>query len=358
MAKTAIAGGRIGTIKNLKKTLKSSGGGPLSWIPKEGITVRFLTEPDDWFGFYEHYDETIRSSYPCIEGDCPGCSTDQRRTFRYVANVLDVENDVVKALLIPKSLANRLTARYERNDTLIDRDYELFKTGEGLDTDYDLNPESPKKRALSKYELIDLGDALQQTWDAQWGETDEEDEDDEDETPRRRRRTATGTSKTRRRRKADDEDDEEDEDEEDEEDDEDDEDDELTITVEELEDLDLAGLKEIAGDFGISVKPDKGKKRVSAAQLRSRIIDELELDDDEDEDEDLDDEEDFEDEDDFDDEDEDEVDEDDEYELWEEDELSALSMTELREIARDYGIKTQKMKKAALIEAILEAQEE
>lgn len=342
MAQTQIAGGKIGSIKNLKKSLKATGMGPLSWIPKEGITVRFLTEPDDWFGYYEHYDEAIRKSYPCIEGDCPGCATDQKRTFRYLANALDVEKDKVIALLLPKSLANRLTARYERNDTLMDRDYELFKTGEGLDTEYDLNPEAPKKRAFSKYQLIDLGDALQKAWDVVWGEsvTDE----DEEETPRTRQRRTREAASRGRRRPTRDEKDEEDETEEEEDEDEDEES-ELPESLDELEKLNLAALKEVAENIGISIKPDKGKQRISAPALRARIAEELELsDEDEEEDEDWEDDEDEE--------------EGDDYEQYTEDELASFSMTELREIARDYEIKTVKKSKTELIEAILESQEE
>lgn len=340
-----IAGGKVGSLKNLKQTLKA-GGGPLSWVPKEGaITVRFLTEPEDWFGFYEHYDETARKSYPCVEGDCPGCATDTKRTFRYVANALDTEKDKVIALLLPKSLANRLTARYERYDTLMDRDYELFRTGSALDTEYDLNPEAPKKRAVAKYELLDLGDILQQVWDAVWGETNGD--DDEDEKPTRRSRSSSarkGSAASRRKARDeeedDDEEDEEDEDEEDDEDfdDEDDGDDDDTdedveeVTLESLEEMGLPELKQVAEDYGIPVKPEKGKTRISSAALRQRIIDELELEAEDDEEEGDDD------------------------EVYSEDELTSFTITELRELARDFKIKTVKKTKADLVEAIMEAQ--
>lgn len=355
MAQTQIAGGKIGSIKNLKRSLTSSGGGPLSWIPKEGRTVRFLTEPDDWFGFYEHYDETIRKSYPCIEGDCPGCNTDQKRTFRYVANALDIETDKVIALQLPKSLANRLTARYERNDTLMDRDYELFKTGEKLDTEYDLNPEAPKRRAMNKYTLLDLGALLQEAWNLIWGDSDGDDEDEE-ETPRStRNRKAAASSRTRRTAVAEDEDeddeDDEDEAEEDDDDIDDDDDDEshadLPASLDELEDMSLAELKEIAEEIGVSVKPEKGKTRVSAALIRERIAEELGLDGDEDEEEDE-----FEEDDEADEED----DDDEEFEDFTDDELKSMSTNELREIARDFDINPTKMSKPDLIDAILEAQ--
>lgn len=343
MVQSAIAGGKVGSLKNLKASLKTQSG-PLTWIPKEGgITVRFLEEPDEWFGFYEHWDETIRKSYPCIEGQCPGCATDARRSFRYVANALDVEKDKVIALLMPKDLVNRLTARYERYETLMDRDYELFRSGDGLDTVYDATPEAPKKRALSKYELIDLGDALQKVWDSVWGGNGDDDDDDEEETPRSRsrsRQSARSASATRgkkdRRSKVEEEEPEEDEDEEDEEE----EDDYSDITLDDLEEMNTAELKAAAESLGVSVKPEKGKARISAAQLKTRLIEELGLDEEDDDEYDDDDEEDAED------------------DGYSEDELNALSMSELREVARDWDIATAKKSKSALIEEIIEAQDE
>ena len=78
-------------------------------------------------------------------------------------------------------------------------------------------------------------------------------------------------------------------------------------------------------------------KRLSAAALRKRLEDELFADEDEDVDDD---------------------DEDDE-EIWFEDELEEMSIKEIREIAKELKIKNiAKKKKADLIEAILDAQDE
>lgn len=83
------------------------------------------------------------------------------------------------------------------------------------------------------------------------------------------------------------EDEEEDEDEDDDEDE--DEDEEEDFGPEDLKDMDLAELKAIAKEYGISTKPPKGKQRLSKSVLVNRIVDELfseEEDDDEEDEED------------------------------------------------------------------------
>lgn len=147
-------GRKVGSMKTLKDSLKKGGNGTfIKYVPKDGaITVRFLQEPEEWMNYFEHYDTTLRKSYPCIEDNCPGCMTDERRSSRYLANALDVENDRVIPMQMPKTLVSALVAMYDRLDTLTDRDFELIRSGEGLDTTYNAIPEAPTPRKISKYE--------------------------------------------------------------------------------------------------------------------------------------------------------------------------------------------------------------
>lgn len=83
-----------------------------------------------------------------------------------------------------------------------------------------------------------------------------------------------------------DEEEEEDEDVEevDDDEDEDEEDDEAeAISVEDLDDMDLAELKELAEEWDVSIKPDKGKKKLTSAQMRKRLAALFEEDEEDDE---------------------------------------------------------------------------
>jgi hypothetical protein len=162
-----IQGGKAGSVSRLKKDFERSQGGR-TWLKgiKEDIVVRFLTEPDEWYAFREHYDPSA-NFFPCIgkDNDCPGCKSTnpkvQRTSRRYAANVLDVANGSVIPLKLPLDLANRLVASYERaGNTITDRDYELHRMGSGLETTYDRTPEAPSTVKLDAYELHDLEQVL------------------------------------------------------------------------------------------------------------------------------------------------------------------------------------------------------
>lgn len=115
---------------------------------KDGDTkVRFLQETDDWIVFREHYNKE-RRAYPCTEDkdSCPGCTSsdeDEQRSTRKYATLLHVtKGNYVAPFRIPMSLARRMFARAERNDGVItDRDYIIMRSGKGLETDYDVDPD-------------------------------------------------------------------------------------------------------------------------------------------------------------------------------------------------------------------------
>lgn len=164
-----IQGGKSGSVKRLRKDMAKSTGGK-TWIKgvkaDEDLTVRFLTEPDEWYAYREHYDPDIHF-FPCIgkDNDCPGCEHPsdkvQRTSRRYLANVVDVESGQVVPLKLTLDLATRLVARYERNgDTLLNRDYTLHRMGKGLDTTYDVTPEDKSKFDATGLQMVDLEKAL------------------------------------------------------------------------------------------------------------------------------------------------------------------------------------------------------
>lgn len=264
-------GKKLGSAKAVKDSLKGGGMGPLTFIPKEGssLTVRFLEEPEEWVNYVEAYDPAIKRGYPYPDDPAmPGYDDELRKSSRYVANAVDVERDKVVALQLPKTIVNKMINRYEKNGTVIDRDYELFRSGSGLDTEYDAQPEAPSKKRLSKYEPLDLLDALEEAYESVWGTSDDDDDDDDEEIKRPHRRRKRVEVEDDDDDIEDDDDEEEDEDDDiddddgddDEEDDEEDDDDALEWYEEEdLEGLPIGKLRSIMKEYGVT--PIKGMKK-------------------------------------------------------------------------------------------------
>lgn len=152
---------KMGSMKALKESLKKGGGGSQTYIknvPADGITVRFLTEPEEWFGFMEYWDGDAKSFVPMVEGEI--LPDGAKSSFRYLANAVDMDSDRVIPLKLSKTCANSLILKYDKYDTITDRAYELQKHGEGLDTTYDVTPDAPSKMNLAKYDLLDLEQIL------------------------------------------------------------------------------------------------------------------------------------------------------------------------------------------------------
>lgn len=219
MAKRSrVAGpGRLGSLSAAKKSAKAGGNSLVRTIPSEGsITVRFLEEPPDWYGYYEHFEKSMGGYFPCTGDDCPGCqnpSDDGSRSFRYLANAYVVDDSKVMAVKMPKSLVEQLLKYHEKWGTSLDRDYDLSKSGSGkTGTNYMASPDSPSKMKLSRFSPLDLDEVLESML---------LDGEDDDEEPRRKK--TKGKASTKRSR---DEDDEEDDDPWDDDDDDDDEEEE------------------------------------------------------------------------------------------------------------------------------------
>jgi hypothetical protein len=152
----------------------------LRGFAKGETKVRFLQEQDDWIEFWEHRTATGKG-YPCT-GDkttCPGCTSEidkqRKASRRYGTYLLLVEKDKVLPFKIPGSLADRIAARAEKNNgTILNRDYSVMKTGEGLETEYDVDQEDKYEvdtaKRLSEAELT-VQQCLQESWKEAWGDT-------------------------------------------------------------------------------------------------------------------------------------------------------------------------------------------
>lgn len=205
--KVKISGpGRMGSTSAIKKSLKSKASKTKQIQSENSLVVRFLDEPEDFWGYYQHW--FTDGPKPCVEGDCDGCNDDnpevRRKAFRYLANAYSVDEQKVVPLELPKSLVEQLVGYFEKKGTLLDRDYELSRTGTGMtDTKYMASPDSPTRMNLSRFKKLDLGKIL-----ASMVDDAEEEEDDEDEEP-----VSRVSSKRRRSVDADDIDNDDDDDE-------------------------------------------------------------------------------------------------------------------------------------------------
>lgn len=172
----AVKTSKAGSIKALRASVATKGGGNEAFLQRipadDSVTVRFLTEPEEWQSYFEHYDQVLRY-FPCSD-NCPACTEGNRPTQKYLANVLDVENNRVLPMVLPKSLVTKLLNSYDRYATMRDRDYELIRIGSGLDTDYDRSPEVPTKRNTKGVELLDLGEVLENQLKRAFDEGDDE----------------------------------------------------------------------------------------------------------------------------------------------------------------------------------------
>lgn len=206
---------KAGSIKALKSSLKRGGAGSfIKNVPKDaGITVRFLHEPDEWVKYREYYSESTEPRFfPDVEGMDPDFVADlDKPTTRYLACAVDVEENSVIPIKMPKSLVESLMKKYDKFGTVLDRDYELVKDGEGFDTSYEAIPEAPKRRNMSKFEVLDLMDVLEQQVPKELSGDDEDDDDppfepDDDKPIRRRGGSRTGGGTRTRRKSTEDED--------------------------------------------------------------------------------------------------------------------------------------------------------
>ena len=185
----------FGNAKEVRDdTKRQSMGGGLQSTPKDGVTIRLLTGPEGWARFSEYYDEDAQTFVPVVEGDTLPAGS--RPSIRYVANALwqseGAMQGKVVAFKMPKKVAIMLLNKMEKYGTLTDRDYEITKMGEGMNTDYDVTPESPSKVNLKKYELLDLEEKLVEEYNRAMGRINGDDnnatnDDDEEETPKGKR---------------------------------------------------------------------------------------------------------------------------------------------------------------------------
>jgi len=148
---------KFGTVKKNEVEMVRSGDYLRNF--KEGQTkIRFLNETDEFIMFREHY--TLEGkSFPCLQdsANCPGCTSEiesvRKSSRKYAVNVLMVDSGYVNAVKMPVTLVNRIVTRSERNGgTITNRDYVIYRTGKGLETEYDVEQDEKYPVELAQYE--------------------------------------------------------------------------------------------------------------------------------------------------------------------------------------------------------------
>jgi len=159
----------LGSNKAFASSVKKGGGGNNQWIVRlkdDPLVVRFMTEPEEFVEYREVFDESLgeKGHYRALATDESGDEY-EKVTTRYLVNALDVDDLRVIPLMLPKSVASAVSARVEKHGTITDRDYEISRTGTGLNTEYFLTPEDKTKRDMRQYtdDLHDLLKVLAET---------------------------------------------------------------------------------------------------------------------------------------------------------------------------------------------------
>lgn len=208
----AIKAKRLKTKKGLKQSLSGGNSKFAQRVPEEGIVVRFLTEPEEWWEVELHYGD--KTSFPCNGDDgCLGCDEGYDTGRKWYANVFLPDDDRVAVFEMGKSVVEAVSKKYDRNHTVMDRDFEITKEGAGMRTKYDVEALDVRHiKGLDSMTLVEMD-----TFFEEWLKRAMREEAGEEEVSSvGRRRTKASSS---RRRAAVEEDDIEDDDDDDDEND-------------------------------------------------------------------------------------------------------------------------------------------
>lgn len=132
----------------------------INYIPDGSTTVRFLSEPTEWIQYPEWYDVTKKRPYPVLRNSNIELPDGERISKRFLAPALLCDDDEVVTLKLPKTAVEQLFVSYDRNGTVMDRDFDIIRSGEGLKTSYQVYPGEKMKRPLNKYEVPNVNEVL------------------------------------------------------------------------------------------------------------------------------------------------------------------------------------------------------
>ena len=216
----------IGAMKESQKSIeKSMKGGTSRYIfirDTESYLFRFMMDGDEIISGYFHRVPMVRGDrswyqeVPCEGDDCTYCmSTDEevsKRTYRFLVWVWvysvdheEPDEDAVwepiekedgtfyrEEVTAPRILkqgyffSKLITAIYGKYGTLLDRDYECVRSGQGLKTTYSIFPED--KKAMTK-KIKDAVKKLDDLEDIIFGSSDSDAEEEVEKRPAAKKAT-------------------------------------------------------------------------------------------------------------------------------------------------------------------------
>lgn len=145
---------------NAERDFASGGGGAsfIKYIGDDALSVRFVTEPSEWIGFDEYFDQASRRFVPMEQGEV--LPDGEKSSRRYLCEAVLIDDDELVPLKLPKSLGSDLYETMKLTGSITDRDFTLAKTGSGMETRYKNFPSAPSARNIDKYTRIDLMEVL------------------------------------------------------------------------------------------------------------------------------------------------------------------------------------------------------
>ena len=161
MAKKKQRATLFDSIDELEADLEKSGGGLVSRPTAGDTEVRFMSEPNEWIGFKERWNEQ-QGRPEIMDDDASGRGISKK----YLAEVVLVEADKTRsvAMKLPVSLAKKIFKKYKRNGTLKDRNYILNREGEGMGVEYDCEAceksDFKYKKVTDRADIAEVFDAL------------------------------------------------------------------------------------------------------------------------------------------------------------------------------------------------------
>jgi hypothetical protein len=203
--------------KAVEKSMSGGGGKYIFIADTESYLFRFMLDGDDIVSGYFHRvpvtrgDKSWFQEVPCEDDECAYCSSADddinKRTYKFlnwiwVYHIDHVEQDddgkweevekkdgifyreTVGAPRLLKQgyfFSKVITALYGKYGTLLDRDYECIRQGEGLKTNYSVFPED--KKAMSK-KIKSAIDKLDDLEEIAFGKSTKDDEEADEEKPK------------------------------------------------------------------------------------------------------------------------------------------------------------------------------
>lgn len=244
------------SLSKMKSEIKKSGankGKILYFKEGEKHRVRFLSDFEDGLEVKFHDSYALGVNVPCQEEfgrDCEYCEEEDLRTrSMYFWSVYDYEAEEVKLMMFAVNNCtpvSALASLYESYGTLLDRDYEIKKSGSGQNTQYSVVPLKERKFRNTKVKALS-DEAVLKIIDKAYPADNSEDVEDEE--PKRKKQNKTKGNKDKFKNKMNEP-----------EDDAEDWDDEAEEEKEDYESMTAQELYKLCKKSGIECKPRKAKE--------------------------------------------------------------------------------------------------